>query len=482
MNEDQNATVTNHGSGMSDAFVESIHGSYRTSTGPSKIETDGEAVVSEFIRTNKQGQVLGDEFKTVRGNKSHYVGGDFTIRVDGQYSVIAGNPDKKFSTQQQWMNATADLAAAKAAGEVKRGFSPIGFESVKEPQVGTYAENPTLQSTYPSTNSSSSGLIAGLIPGVVLPSRVPGTSGTQVWAKPVGDTSAFSPSTEGGQFEKNEVDYAQLMVETQSKLTDIEREMPRNDAPTIADNVLILTAGPPNLRPPGRVDPIGRLERKGIKIFDEGPGTEFVGVPHIEEVDNYSDVPFGNYQIKAGNNFTVEVGNGGINLMTGGGVKLMGNSNTIVGGKQILLAGSDNIRLQSGAFIGFAAANIDFKSASPITMDNLAVGNGLMVGGGAYINGELFINHITAPKEIQKTLEEPEITYGNPVAGAIIGTCDGVPVIGVATPNSIQVNKHTHFFENLPLTLTASNSRMRQSAAALNNGGVVAASAPVDAS
>jgi hypothetical protein len=480
MREFRNATVTNHGSGMSDAFIDSIHGSYRTRTGPSEVYTDGANGVSSLVRTNKQSQTLQNEFDTVRGNKDMYVGGDFTIRVDGRLNFIAGNADKKAPIQQQWMDATADLAAARAAGEVKRGFSPIGFESVVEPRAGSFAKNPTLLSKFPSVNSTSQGLEAQ---GTSFTSkRTAGDSGTRVWATATGDTPAKSPSTQGGKFQPNEVDMPQLMAETQKKLTPIEREMPRNDMPLIADNFVFATTGPPNSRPPGRVDPIGRAERKGIKIFEKGPGTEYVGVPHIEEVDNYSDVPFGNFVFKAGNNFTIESGNGGINIMTGGGIKMVGNSNTIIGGKQILIAGTSNVRLKGGAFLGIEAANIDFKSASPITMDNLAVANGLVVGGGAYINGELFINHITAPKELQKTLVEPEVTYGNVVAGAVIGTCNGSPVYGIANPNTIQVNNHRHWFENLPLTLAGSNSGMRSAAAALNNGGVVGASAPTDAS
>lgn len=478
MNEYRSSTVSNHGSGMSDAYVDSIHGNYRTRTGPSEVHTDGENGTSSFVRTNKQSQVLQDEFDTVKGHKNQYIGGDFTIRVDGRLNIITGNADKKFPVQQRWMEATAKLASARAAGEVKRGFYPIGFENAAEKHSGEFADNPTLTSEYPSTNSTSKGFKSG----GSSTDREDGKSGIGVWAKASGDTEQKSPSTQGGTFESTDIDMAKLLVETQNSLTDIEREMPRNDTAKISDNFIFATSGPPNVRPPGRVDPIGRLERKGMKIFEEGPGTEYVGVPHVEEVDNHSDVPFGNINYKAGNIFTVEAGNGGINLMTGGGVKLIGNSNTIIGGEQVLIAGKGNVRLKGGAFLGFDAANIDFKSASPITMDNLAVVNGLMVGGGAYINGELFINHITAPKEIQKTLEEPEITYGNLVEGTIIAMCDGKPCVARATPNSVQVNKHIHWFENLPLTLGGSNGDMRTAAAALNGEGVVAASAPVDAS
>lgn len=478
MREYRNATVVNHGRGMSDSAVDSVHGSYRSRTGPSEVHIDGENAVSTFIRTSRMKNTLQDEFDTVRGNKNFYVGGDFTIRVDGRFNIIAGNSDKKKSLQKAWLDATADLAAARATGEIKRGFEPLGQPEVKQEKQGSMAKNPLLASKYPSTNSTSKGLQSQ--GDSLVTERTAGTSGVSTWGKTGGDVKQDSPSTEGGNFEANDVDMEELQLQTQKKLTDIERNMSRNDIPLIGDNLVIATSGPPNTRPPGRKDPIGRKERKGVRLFDEGPATEYVGVPHYEEVDNYSDVPFGNINFKAGNNFTLEVGNGGINLMTGGGVKLIGNANTIVGGEQVLVAGKGNVRIQGDSHVGIKGSNVDFQSSNPITMDNLNVTNAIVAGGGAYINGELFVNHITAPKEWQKTDEEPEITYGNPVAGQIIAYAAGVPCIAVATPNSIEVNRHKHWFENVPLTLTGSNSDARKQAAKLNNGGVVAATAPTD--
>lgn len=478
MKEYRSATVINHGNGMSDSTVDSVHGPHKISTGPSETRIDGNAAVSSFVRTSKMSQTLQDDFDTVRGSKNLYVGGDYTIRIDGRLNIIAGNTDKKAPIQQEWMDATADLAAARAAGEVKRGFIPLGYDSAAEPRSGEFASDPQLQSKYISTNSTSNGLNSDPVSGIATASR--GSSSVKVgsWAK----GNSKSPSTQGGTFDKNEVDIPALMTETQGRLTEIERNMTRNDIPLVGDNLIIATSGPPNNRPPGRVDPIGRAERKAIKINSEGPSTEYVGVPHIEEVDNYSDIPFGNINIKAGNNFTVEVGNGGVNLVTGGGIKIIGGANTIVGGEQVLVAGKGNVRINAGSFVGVKAANIDLDSPAPITMNNLAVHNGAMFGGGVYVNGELFVNHITAPKELQKTLEEPEFTYGEPVTGQIIAYAAGIPCIAVATPSSIKIYKHKHWFENLPLTLGASNSDVRNAAAKLNNGGTVAATVPTDAS
>jgi hypothetical protein len=477
VNEYRNATVFNYGHGMSDSAVDSVHGTHRIRTGPSEVHIDGDNAVSQFVRTNKMNHVLQDEFDTVRGDKNYYIGGDFTIRVDGRFTIIAGNTDKKQEYQHAWYEATADVAAAKAAGEVKRGFQPLG-QDIQGERSGTFATNPTLNDQYPSTNSETQGLTNGNTP---TPIRGESKVETKAWGQAKGDTSAESPSTQDGSFESNEVDLQQLRVESQEALTDIERNMPRNEIPFIADNLILGTSGPPNTRPPGRKDPIGRLERKGIKLYEGGPATEYIGVPHYEEVDNYSDVPFGNIILKAGNNFTLEVGNGGINMITGGSVKVIGGANTVIGGEQVLIAGTGNVRIKGESHVGIAGNNIDFSSPSPISMDNLNVANGLVVGGGVYINGELFINHITAPKEWQKTDVEPSITYANPVDGMIIGRDSlGGNVTGIATANSIQVNQHIHWFENLPLTLAGSNKVSRTAAMGLNNNGVVAATAPTD--
>lgn len=487
MREYRNATVLNYGHGMSDAAYDSIHGTHRVRTGPSEMHIDGENAVSTLVRTNRMRNTLQDEFDTVRGNKNYFIGGDFTIRVDGRFNIIAGNTDRKKSIQKEWLDATADLAAARASGEVKRGFEPLGQPDAKQEPSGNKAKNPLLASTYPSTNSTSNGLQSQ--GDNLVADRTAGDSGVSTWGKVEGDTKQESPSTEGGEFEANDVDFEELHQQTQTKLNEIERYMPRNDIPFIADNIVIATSGPPNNRPPGRKDPIGRAERKGIKLFENGPATDYVGVPHYEEVDNYSDIPFGNINFKAGNNFTVETGNGGINFVTGGSVKLVGGANTIVGGEQVLIAGKGNVRLQAESHIGVKAGNIDFQSSNPITMDNLNVVNALITGGGAYINGELFVNHVTAPKEWQKTDEEPEITYATARPAMIIGTVNitygssaGIwDVLGTgATQDSIEVNRHVHWFENLPLTLTGSNSEARGQASKLNNGGIVAASAPQD--
>jgi len=99
----------------------------------------------------------------------------------------------------------------------------------------------------------------------------------------------------------------------------------------------------------------------------------------------------------------------------------------------------------------------------------------MVVRGGMHIDGELSVNHITAPTEFQET----EITklYGKPVGAPRIGTAvvdsgssaGSWPVYGTsADENSLIMYDHSHHFRNIPLTLTETNSQVREIAKANN--------------
>ena len=92
----------------------------------------------------------------------------------------------------------------------------------------------------------------------------------------------------------------------------------------------------------------------------------------------------------------------------------------------------------------------------------------MVVRGGLHVDGELSVNHITAPTEFQET--EQVILYGELVAGTEIGidTHEKSTVKAKATPNSVKIYAHSHHFRNIPLTLTDTNSQVREIAKANN--------------
>ena len=58
--------------------------------------------------------------------------------------------------------------------------------------------------------------------------------------------------------------------------------------------------------------------------------------------------------------------------------------------------------------------------------------------------------------------------YGELVAGKIIGFAGLIPVVSVATPDSVITYSHTHHFNNIPLRLLPANRGVR--ATAVNEG------------
>jgi hypothetical protein len=113
----------------------------------------------------------------------------------------------------------------------------------------------------------------------------------------------------------------------------------------------------------------------------------------------------------------------------------------------------------------------------------MGVKNNLIVGGGAYIEGETYLNHITAPLEVQQT--QDTLVYGQfntstdrtlPI-GEVFVNGSWFTVYALTAPDVILTPPHSHHFNNVPLRLTSSNSDMRKLAQAedINSHGTIAA-------
>jgi len=164
-----------------------------------------------------------------------------------------------------------------------------------------------------------------------------------------------------------------------------------------------------------------------------------------------------------------------------------------IGGAMVTVAGAHQTVIGSGGDLKLTAAGALEISASVLTLrqsnnkqvfigGSMGVKNNLIVGGGAHIEGELYVNHITAPLEMQQT--QLTSCFGQLVAGTIIGKdSNGGNVVAVATPNVVRLYDHSHVFVNVPLTLVGNPAAVRSAAAGLNKGDVPAsASAPTHGS
>jgi hypothetical protein len=279
-------------------------------------------------------------------------------------------------------------------------------------------------------------------------------------------------STERGTWAPNPAheELKQQLIDVQKELQPIEQRMGNGgdeEEFVYRDKVEVIGATF-NDYPSIRVDPKGRGGvADGVLV---GKKTSFVNtdaVPHVEDVDNNSMYPTGNYDLTVGNRYNVKVGSGGIQIKSTGGVEIGGTTFKVAANKTNIQS-ADGVNISSESIVEIQSKNnISLRSNRQIYIEpSLGVKNNTVIGGSSYTEGEIYVNHITAPAEIQQT-EQVEL-YGHAMAGMIIGQADpstGI-VIGVATPNSFKTYPHSHHFKNLPLRLTETNNDVREIAQA----------------
>lgn len=289
--------------------------------------------------------------------------------------------------------------------------------------------------------------------------------------------AAKSAATEDSIWSANEsaqkIDEAILKL--QDQLTPIELQMGNG-----GDEILFTkrnkfeTVGAVfNDYPSIRIDEKGRSQPFEMLVSDTGIYKNHDYVPHLEEVDNSSNFPCGEDSKIIGNRYIRNVGSGGISMKTTGAMEL-GGSSLKTGFKKI------NMNASHGIHIG-SENGIELQSLKTIVLrtnrqvyveSSLGVKNNVIIGGGLAVEGETYIQHITAPLEVQQT--QDTILAGKFATDTDrtlwIGECliGGVyyPVYAKSFDNLIVNYPHSHHFNNIPLTLTSANSDVRKLAQA----------------
>lgn len=213
----------------------------------------------------------------------------------------------------------------------------------------------------------------------------------------------------------------------------------------------------------------------------------------IDQVDYayIADPPGGNYTQSIANKYNILVGSGGYSLYTTGPITTDGGiiKNT---GVQVNLASREDFNIDGGTNLSIIADIISIRSRQQqqvLVNDSLGVSQNVIIGGGAYVNGETYVQHITAPDEIQYTeTNEPYLITANPlntasiqgrimpfpISGPYIRVGDLVKISLEGTPpvpglNGLDVDlTHIHAFHNIPLTLLAEPIYVQEAATALN--------------
>jgi len=223
-----------------------------------------------------------------------------------------------------------------------------------------------------------------------------------------------------------------LISSKQKKFNEIEKDFGTggNYVENIIRNKHTIVGAAPNSTPQGVVVPKGKRIKAGIVVSPTGTRSQDGGVPIVQEVDNWSAFPCGNYNVDVGNRFSVKAGGGGVHLVSGGSASLISETVTKVGSTTQTLIGGESVNITGNSNVTIEGDFVNIKSDAQVVVDStLGVSGNVIVQGGIYSEGELFVNHITGPREIQQTIvgftsegAEGQLVFGSWIAGvAVIG-------------------------------------------------------------
>jgi len=465
-------------------------------------------VNSELATNNKQTLVANDKFETIKGDCSEYIGGDYNKRIGGTSYIFKGFKDEtELRAYDEWKDAFAVIAAGNAKFKIKRGgisipngqTIPLEGKRADNPVIGSetytvesifsgYDKIPTVGFLNNDVNSYSSvSRRIGQMPSAkkITLNDISKSAGANGSAAPgVMEFGAqVSAATENGEWatDTDTLKIDDYVKEMQPILTEIESKMgDGGDEHVILKRNKLETIGAIfNDYPSVKIDEKGRSQPFEMLVSDTGAYKNHDYIPLLEEIDNSSNFPCGKDVKIVGNSYVRNVGSGGISLKTSGSME-MGGTIMRVGFKQLMMNASHGIHIGS-------EAGVEIQSLKTITLrtdrqvyveSSLGVKNNLIVGGGLSVEGETYLQHVTAPLEVQQTEDTIIFSKFNTLVPRtlLIGECiipsgssAGIwPVFALPTPDIIESPPHGHHFNNLPLNLTKSNSGVRKEAQ--NNG------------
>jgi hypothetical protein len=481
-------------------------------------------VNSELATNNKQTKVNNDSFESVAKNKNTFVGKDNIERVvENTYSLKGFVGDTQLDALSSWRDKMAKSEIPGKFGQfiqLRGGYAVPGVKgSVTDGPDGERAFNSTLNGSKFVLNNDFSAYCPAPIrkykvdqvstyEPVPEPHNLPPateinpTADDVFWGSGPPDSATNAPgvveygpyvnsATEGGVWAENEQRTPEKLQEElediQEELNEIEQKIGNggDEIEFIKRNKFVTIGGAVNNFPSIRVDPKGRSQPIEVAVGDKTSFTNVDYVPHVEEVNNDVNFPCGDYTLNIGNKYNVTVGSGGVQIKTSGSVEIGGTAVKIASNKLNLMA-SAGMHLHSKNLIELNSnKSISLRSKRQIYIDpNLGVKGNTVIGGGAYVEGELYVQHITAPVEIQQT--EDTTLYGKFAVNCledklVIGeTESGEKVYADPAENLIVNYPHSHHFKNIPLKVMDSNEDVRRQAQCdgINKCGIIARASP----
>lgn len=525
--------VMNHSEGREHIIIGAYSGSQLTLNGPG---------VTLFSPNNSQYHTINDSFKSVGKDDSTYVKGMHYIRAEKGVNIIVGDTNAiTTNAHQQWNKEVSDYATLNCLPDEKKPVKPVlpsvpveDIPAINRDAKITKAPNSAItQIQSKSQSGQTPNNIAipgdaltkkpnlGVLKDLVTKSiqnrisdakKLAENSINQIKgiknipATLVEGLSDQSPSTEGAEAEPGPTpeERSDAAAATQKKLLDIESQLGEGGDYVIcaSRNIRIVCGAAVNNNPQAYVDLEGRQIPTGTVVTEDGMTTATGAAPKLVEVDNHSFFPCGQFTLEVGNGFNIKTGGGGINLSTCGSLNLqtdtivkIGALQTVVGGKDIIVAGDTNVSI--------ASPNLNLTSENQIFLNgNVGINQNLLVQGGAYFDGNLTCNSITAPQEIQQTLigftkegARGFLRDGDKITGKILikqieqndvtvdATFDFEITLNTQPGLAVELTPHGHEFPNIPLQLIAggndvnANQAVRSAALAYNSVDAVVAAA-----
>ena len=220
-----------------------------------------------------------------------------------------------------------------------------------------------------------------------------------------------------------------------------------------------------------RYDYRGKAVMSDIGVAYETTTTHYDYQAMGEDVDNSSTFPCGNYTLNVGNRYNLNVGSGGQHTNTTGPL-LFNGVNVRMTGDLTTVHGKGALIMSSGANVEITSPKIALRSERQILLgSSVGIHGNAVVRGGMHVEGETYIHHVTAPAEVQETIDT--VLYGKfntntPrslwIGEAMIPYPGGIywaPVTAMPWNNLIKNYPHSHHFNNLPLTLMSENKSVR---------------------
>lgn len=488
---------------------------------------------TQLVTGNDQKLVLKSQFETIRGTKNIHVSQGFNIGVDESCWTRIGDW-KNVDSFRAWQDLNRPIADIRTRFPIKRTQALIeeqgvilSANSIGQVQSGSFARNPVLSERIVAASSSS--VDDDIYKTVPIASTQRGNQASSLsTAKPsvssannqraptsitanefaaaagpsgsnnfTGTNASLSPSTKDGVWDVDAdyINISNLETAQAERMIELEKKfgVGGDDNVEVLRHKCDIIGAVFNDAPSIRVDRVGRIDFNEMLISPSAAFASQKPSPLVERVANDGKFPCGNYTLTVCNAFTINTGAGGIRINTVGNFDITGRHIVVAAANEALISSGGDTKIVSQNRLELEADIIVLKQRDrkQVGIDgSLGVRQNIIIGGGAYVEGELYVNHISAPAEIQETEETQLYGRTNNEMQKVIGfvNVDGqwqavyscVPSQALFSDADSIINApHSHNFRNIPLSLYADNRSMRASATNMNTGVAAQPATPV---